>query len=234
MTKKLHSDAAHVLPALLAALIFVVAFPAHAQSQPCSSTGEPGIPACADNTAYSKPITLERVFGDDFESGIKWEKKGSITEYKGIPREGTRAVMLRQNGSITKAVSLANKGNHVLITFKMGAYSLETKKDERPTPPPPVADKAEPSAPVSRKNESVNAEYYDGKTWVPLATIANGSAAEDQALHTYASYIPSLSNPSTFKLRFRIDGSDQQDYGYVDDVAIWAARIMPPPVPLPR
>jgi hypothetical protein len=215
-----------------AAFYLFISF-AHAQaaSPLCSDTGDSGVPICGgDVTVRVKPIALERVFVDSFSNGIAWSRTGYVASDAGTPPASTRAALLCRDGVITKDIPLANKGNHVFITFRMGAYCPETKEDPGRLSSAPLAESsvARPVPPAMR------AEYHDGTAWLPLATTADGPVNENRERDAYAFYLPSLTDPSRFKLRFRIEGSDAKDCGYVDDVAVWTARVVPPPSPAPR
>lgn len=158
--------------------------------------------AAGNNSAYSSTTsattlkTPTTIFQDTFESALNWTKAGVTTWYTGTPKVGTHAVRLQTTGSIEKAISLANYSN-ITITFKMGANSLDSA------------------------SENVQALYYNGTAWVTLATIANNSANENNLLNPYTFTLPvSMNNKTTFKLRFKINGSAVDDYGFVDDVKV--------------
>jgi hypothetical protein len=144
-------------------------------------------------TQQASPATI---FSDDFESSLSWTKTGNTTWYTGSPKNGTHSVRLRVTGSIEKVISLSGYQN-INVSFKMGANSLDNN------------------------NENVQALYYNGTSWQTLAQINNNSANENNQLNPYTFALPStVNNLSTFRLRFKINGSGTNDNAYIDDVVI--------------
>lgn len=151
------------------------------------------------------------LFNDGFESSLSWTKSGSVTWYTGIPKNGTHSVQLRQTGNITKTIPLTGF-NSITVAFSMGANSLDNN------------------------NENVQALYYNGASWVVLTQINNGSANENNRLNPYSINLPStVDNLSSFALQFKINGSANNDYAYIDDVSVTGTSSQPtiPPTPTP-
>jgi chitodextrinase len=140
------------------------------------------------------------VFLDTFESSLNWTKKGDVARHTGTPKVGSYSVQLKATSSIEKTISLSGYKN-AKVSFKMGAHSLDNKK------------------------ENLQAHYYNGSAWVLLAEIINDSANENNKLNTYTFSLPtSLNGQSKFKLRFTLNGSGVEDYGYVDDVKVTGTK----------
>lgn len=147
--------------------------------------------------------TSRIVFTDDFAAALNWATAADATWYAGTPKNGTRSVRLRSAGSIDKAIPTGYKG--ITVSFVMGAYSLDNT------------------------NESMRALYYDGASWRLLADIKNNTANENNRLNPYAITLPAAAdNIASFKLRFKLNGSATDDYGYVDDVVVRATAISSP------
>jgi len=135
-------------------------------------------------------------FSDDFEAGLDWNQFDNVTWYTGSPKNGTHGVRLRRDGAIDRTISTVGYQS-IRVTFYMGAYSL---------------DKA---------NENVQAHWYDGSNWNLLKQINNGDPEEDQQLHYFQYDLASgADNNANFAFRFRLNGSGNGDYGYVDDVVV--------------
>jgi hypothetical protein len=160
-----------------------------------------------NNSAYSTITTIttpkapQTIFQDTFESALNWTKAGAVTWYTGAPKVGTHAVKLTTTASIEKAISLTNYQN-ITVSFRMGANSLDTS------------------------SENVQALYYNGTAWITLTTIANNSTNENNQLNPYTFTLPStMNNKSTFKLRFKINGSATDDAAFIDEVKVGGIRI---------
>jgi hypothetical protein len=160
-----------------------------------------------NNSGYSTTTTIttqkapQTIFTDTFETALNWTKVGAVTWYTGTPKVGTHAARLQTTASIEKAISLANYSN-ITVSFRMGANSLDTS------------------------SENVQALYYNGTSWITLTTIANGSANENNQLNPYTFTLPAtMNNKSTFKLRFKINGSAVDDYAFVDEVKVGGVGI---------
>lgn len=146
--------------------------------------------------ATTTPTATTTVFASTFEVAMNWTAVGDVTWYTGSPKADTHSVRLRTTGSIEKAISLSGYEN-LTVSFKMGANSLDNN------------------------NENLQALYYNGTSWVVLAQINNGSANENNKLNAYTVALPSsVNNLASFKLRFKLNGSGVQDYGYIDDVKV--------------
>lgn len=141
------------------------------------------------------------VFSNNFETALSWTSSNNVTWYTGDPRVGTHSVRLRTTGQITKAVNLTGYKS-ATVSFKMGANSLDNS------------------------NENLQALYYDGSSWITLTQINDGSVNENNQLNSYTLALPStVDNKSNFQLRFKLNGSDTSDYGYIDDVIVNAIKI---------
>lgn len=80
------------------------------------------------------------------------------------------------------------------LTFKMAKYSLES-------------------------GETLLCQYMTGTTWVTAATLAYNAVNG-----TYNTYTVSIPNATTLKIRFILNGSATDDYGYVDEVKLVGNR----------
>lgn len=147
--------------------------------------------------AATAPLTI---FSDGFEGSVSWTKVAPVTWYTGSPKVGTHSARLQNKASIEKAKSLAGWKN-ITISFSMGANSLDTA------------------------SENIQALYFNGSTWVILATIANGSANENNRLNPYTFTLPaSMNGKTTFKLKFKINGSATDDYAFIDEVKVMGVK----------
>jgi hypothetical protein len=146
------------------------------------------------------PETTETVFSNSFESALRWTKSGTVARHTGTPKVGSYSVQLKATSSIEQTIPLTGYKN-AKVSFKMGAHSLDNKK------------------------ENLRAHYYNGSAWVLLAEIANDSANENNKLNPYTFNLPATMNgQANFKLRFQLNGSGAEDYGYVDDVKVTATK----------
>ncbi|MDH4209286.1 MAG: hypothetical protein OEV76_10460, partial [Anaerolineae bacterium] len=136
------------------------------------------------------------IFADDFEAAFAgWTLSGTPDWYTKDPKNGTHSISLREIESIQRTVSTACYQN-ITVSFYLGAKSLEG-------------------------TETVRALWYDGGAWNVLKAIANGDPEEDGLLHYFAYALPaSAANNASFALRFEINGSNPQDFGYVDDAVV--------------
>lgn len=80
------------------------------------------------------------------------------------------------------------------LSFKMAKYSLET-------------------------GEKLLCQYMTGTTWVTAATLANTASSG-----VYNSYTVSIPLATTLKIRFILNGTATDDYGYVDEVKLIGNR----------
>jgi PKD repeat protein len=145
------------------------------------------------------------IFYDDFEStrpsGNLWTETGSVDWGGYTPRIGNRDVRLRSDEAITRTISTAGYTG-ITVSFSLAAYSLDS-------PWPGFVP------------EYVQASWYNGATWTELTRISDGDANEDNALHPYSFSLPAgAANNPNFALRFLINGSNDSDYGYVDNVRV--------------
>jgi hypothetical protein len=144
------------------------------------------------------PSTRSTIFGDNFEAGLSWTKNGDVTWYTGSPRKGSHSVRLRRTGSIEKVIPTTGYRN-ISVSFSMGSNSLE--------------------------NENVQALYYNGSSWQILAQINDGDQNDNNRLNNYRIMLPSTADGrADFALRFKINGSAANDYGFVDDVEVTGTR----------
>ena len=72
---------------------------------------------------------------------------------------------------------------------------------------------------------SAVAEYFDGSRWKELARVPVGGFAG--ALKSYMVSLREVQSGADFKLRFGLAG--QGGLAVIDDVSVWAQRIVPPP-----
>jgi len=141
------------------------------------------------------------LFSDNFEAALNWTGSGDVTWYTGSPKRGTHSVRLRVTGSIEKTISTAGYQN-ITVSFYMGANSLDNA------------------------NENVQALWYDGSTWTVLKQINRGDREENNQLNFFQYSLPSgANNKAAFALRFKINGNNTNDYGYVDDVLVTSQAI---------
>jgi uncharacterized repeat protein (TIGR02543 family) len=136
------------------------------------------------------------ILTDDFEAAFAgWTLGGTPDWHTGDPRNGTHSIRLRGTESIERTVSTVCYQN-ITVSFSLGAQSLESA-------------------------ETVRALWYDGGTWNVLKAIANGDPEEDGLLHYFAYSLPAgAANNANFAVRFELNGSNIQDFGYVDDVLV--------------
>ncbi|HOF01987.1 MAG TPA: hypothetical protein PK385_12185 [Spirochaetota bacterium] len=80
------------------------------------------------------------------------------------------------------------------LSFKMAKYSLET-------------------------GEKLLCQYMTGTKWVTAATLTNTAKSG-----VYYSYTVSIPTATTLKIRFILNGSATNDYGYVDEVKLIGNR----------
>ncbi|MBE9565777.1 MAG: hypothetical protein IMF16_03380, partial [Proteobacteria bacterium] len=137
------------------------------------------------------------IFSDDFEDAFTgWTEGGTPDWYTGTPKNGTHSIRLRKAESIERTISTVGYES-ISVSFYMGAHSLDNA------------------------NENVEATWYDGSGWNLLKRINNGDPEEDQQLHYFQYSLPaSADDNSAFALKFKINGSGDWDYGYVDDVIV--------------
>ncbi len=83
---------------------------------------------------------------------------------------------------------------NMVLKFKMAAYSLEA-------------------------GEYIRCQYNIAGTWVTAATLADGA---DNG--TFKSYSVSIPTGTTLQIRFIMNGTATDDYGYVDDVILTGDR----------
>ena len=182
---------------------------AHAQLQaprPCSDQERKGAPRC-DEGGRSRPVTLERLLSEDFEKSLTWDHTGDVVWYVGEPSNGRRAVRIGGGGTVTVAVPLVNRADAVVI-FAMGMSGLDLP------------------------GEGARADYFTSSGWEPLVQVSGGPV-EAGELPQFAFALPDLANVPAFKLRFAVTGSDRNGYAYIDDVSVWAPRVVPPPAARP-
>ena len=145
---------------------------------------------------YGQTGTATTILWDPFEDSLSWTKTGNAIWYTGTPKNGTHSVLLTNAGSIQKKIPLTGYSK-ITVSFTMGANSLDND------------------------NENLQALYFNGTTWVVLATIANNSTSENNQLNFYSILLPSsVDNLATFEIRFKMNGNDKKDYGYIDDVTV--------------
>ena len=173
--------------------------PGCAQVPPCADEPRAGVPACGDERS-SRPVALARVFSDDFERPEPWTTTGEVTWYLGEPEDGGFSVLLGDGGSITATIPLINRSSP-LVAFRMAARGLEGS------------------------GASAVAEYFDGSRWKELARVPVGGSAG--ALKSYMVSLREVQSGADFKLRFGLAG--QGGLAVIDDVSVWAQRIVPPP-----
>lgn len=148
-------------------------------------------------------FTSTAIFSDGFESALSWTQSGNVRWYTGTPKTGTHSVRLRQTGSIQKTIPLTGFTG-ITVSFSMGTDSLDNN------------------------NENVPAFYYNGTSWVVLAQINNGSANDNNRLNPYSVTLrATVDNLSLFALQFKINGSANNDYAYVDDVSVTGTGTQP-------
>lgn len=155
------------------------------------------------------PVTL---FSDGFEKALDWTRLGDATWHTGSPKNGTHSARLRTKGAIEKSVS--TKGfKDITVSFSMGAYSLDSAR------------------------ENMQALYYNGSVWKLLAEIKNATTNENNKLNTYLIKLPAeAADFQSLRLRFKLNGSAINDYGYVDDVVLQGMPVVPAisaPAPAP-
>jgi len=151
--------------------------------------------------AVNTPVDI---FFDGFEStrpsGNLWTETGSVDWGGYTPRIGNYDVRLRNDESITRTISTAGYTG-ITVSFSLAASSLDTS--------------------FWGVEEYVAASWYDGATWTELTRISDGDANEDNTLHPYSFSLPAgAANNANFRMRFRIDGSNDADYAYVDNVRV--------------
>jgi hypothetical protein len=146
-----------------------------------------------------EPIALERVFAEDFERGLSFGVSGRVSRDAEGPRSGGYAARLEADGGITAVIPLINR-TAPLVEFAMAPVGLG------------------PGA-------TAVAEYHDGAGWQPLLRLTKDAGAA--GLTAYRFRLPHLVNVAEFGLRFRLTGS--AGVLYVDDVSVWAPRLIPPP-----
>jgi hypothetical protein len=187
------------LPWAAALLALVVAAPLPAQSplpQPCADGSRAGAPRCGAEPA-PRPVTLERLFAADFESGSAFELSAGAARDGAGPRNGAYAARIDPGGAMTAAVSLANRASP-LVEF---------------------------SVTVAGEEATAVVEYFDGAAWSALLRLEGRGATA--GLTAYRFWLPRLANVPGFRLRFRT--TSPGGALYVDDVSVWAPRVMPPP-----
>jgi len=82
----------------------------------------------------------------------------------------------------------------MVLTFKMAKYSLET-------------------------GEKLICQYYTGSTWVTCATLLNTATSS-----SYYSYSVNIPLCSVLRIKFVLNGTATDDYGYVDNVVLTGNR----------
>ena len=144
--------------------------------------------------ANADPAVL---FSDNFDGGIAgWTTAPIVNSYTGTPKNGVRSVRLRQAGSMERGISTVGY-EAITVSFYLGASSLDGP------------------------GEDVQALWSGGAGWVLLKQISDGDPEEDGKLHYFEYTLPSAAaNNSSFALRFCINGNQNTDYGYVDDVVV--------------
>jgi hypothetical protein len=152
--------------------------------------------------------TPQFLYNNGFEANnfTDWTTSGLVDRNTnaGTPRNGTASIRLRQTGQMQKTVSTAGYSS-ITVSFSLAANSLES-----PLGVP----------------EYVMARWYNGTTWTELNRISDGDANEDNNLHPYSFSLPAdAANNPNFALQFLISGSNNNDYGYVDDVKVIGTHL---------
>ncbi len=151
--------------------------------------------------------TPQSLYYNNFEVNFTgWTTSGLVDRNNnaGIPKNGTASIRLRQTGQMQKTVSTAGYTS-ITVSFALAANSLESP---------------------SGVPEYVQARWYDGTTWTQLTRISDGDTNEDNNLHLYSFSLPAgAANNPNFALQFLINGSNNNDYGYVDDVQVMGTHL---------
>jgi PKD repeat protein len=149
----------------------------------------------------------QSLYYNNFEVNFTgWTTSGLVDRNNnaGIPKNGSYSMRLRQTGQMQQTVSTAGYTS-ITVTFALAANSLESP---------------------SGVPEYVQARWYDGATWTQLTRISDGDTNEDNNLHLYSFSLPAgAANNPNFALQFLINGSNNNDYGYVDDVQVIGTHL---------
>jgi len=141
------------------------------------------------------------IFSDDFESGLSgWTTNGTVEWSSSQPKIGNYAVRLSNTGSIEQRIATTGYAD-IAVSFYLGA-SLDDP------------------------GEYVLGAWFDGTDWNQLAKIDSGAANEDGALHYYAIQLPAeAADNANFSLRFVVNGNENDDRGYVDQIVVKGSQI---------
>jgi riboflavin synthase alpha subunit len=147
---------------------------------------------CLTETAWAQALPL---FSDGFETGIVGWTEAPTVDWFPEPGASDYCVRVRSAGSIERTISTVCYEN-ITVSFFMGAKGLEA-------------------------GETVRALWYDGSSWNVLKTIGNDDPEEDGKLHSFEYALPaSAADNADFAIRFEINGSNNGDHGFVDDVVV--------------
>jgi len=149
-------------------------------------------------TARVTPTTTPagvKIFSDNFETAFSgWTTVAPVTWYTGTPKNGTHSILLQTTAAIKRTVSTVGYKD-ISVSFYLGANSLDSSA------------------------ENMQMTWYDGSVWTVLAQITDGT--EDNALHIYQCTLPTAAaNNPNFAVKFKLNGSSTDDYGYVDNVTV--------------
>ncbi|MGB4805448.1 MAG: right-handed parallel beta-helix repeat-containing protein, partial [Anaerolineae bacterium] len=158
----------------------------------------------------ARPIgSGEAIFTDGFETALDWARSGNTTWYTGSPKNGTHSARLRVTGSIEKTISTVGY-RFISVAFGLGAHSLDND------------------------SENLQALWYDGSAWVVLKQINNRDPEENNLLNPFEFQLPQgADNKPNFGLRFKLNGSATNDYGFSDDVVVRGFATGPTPTSTP-